>query len=619
MTAGARLEGGGGTRTEELLGRLRDEDALGQLLDRRGRMAELATESGDAKLDWVDQVAWGMAHPDALELTERLAQGIRDRGVRHLIWSGMGGSVQTVHVLKRMGLLDRPGLTVHPLDSTDPAALNRLLRRIGELEGVALTQAGLAPVLRRTLLLAVSMGMTSEEPITHGEWFHGLLREMEIAGVAQQLMVMTLPGSFLDRFAGEVGAPTVPIQLNAQSHIPGRMSAPSTRVFLLPAALALAGRPGLAHVLERCQDEYRLRPGLSTSEREGLVRHDPFIRLAAWLTAQLEQNRNKVLLELPPRYRGLAPWVEQVVEESLGKGGKGFLVFYDQDGEAARRWPDEYSVLEVSEEGDARAGPQTDRPLARLMVPPVAGDDALQQLGLLARLFAGWNLAVSIVSYLTGIPFAGQPAVEAYKRYARELRAAGGRLPYPDRVVTDARGLSLHYSGSLRAGKDPAEVLAGMIQGRLQEGRLGFFDVTLNADPDGPAWERLRSRALSFAGTVLRRPAKVRSGPRDYHATEQSETDGPDELLSLRVLVRRPEGVLLGDYSHRFLHAQALGTMRAMHDAGRPVLLAMVERTDDVSLVSDLLDRAAELLTGSAPFTGSTPASAQSSSDRPCA
>ncbi len=595
MTAGVRLENAGGARTEELLARLRDEDALGQLLERRGRMAELATESQDAKLDWVDQVAWGLAHPDALELTERLAESWRAGGVRHVIWSGMGGSIQTVHVLKRTGVLDRQGVTVHPLDSTDPAALNRLLGRIGELEGAPLTRAGLAPVLQRTLMVAVSMGMTSEEPITHCEWFRGLLREMDIAEFAQHLMVMTLPGSFLDRFASGVGAPTVAVQLNAQSHIPGRMSAPSTRVFLLAAALAQAGRPALARVLERCQDEYRLGPALSSDERAALVASDPFIRLAAWLTMHLEQGRNKVLLDLSPRYRGLAPWVEQVVEESLGKGGQGLLIFYDQDQEAARRWPDQYVLLEISEER-ASFGRPTDRPVARLRLPLVEGDDA--HLGLLARLFAGWNLAVALLGYLSGTAFAGQPAVEAYKRYARELREAGGPLPYPDHAMaTDASGLSLHDPGPPARREDsPAGMLAGALERRLQEGRLGYLDITVNADPEGPGWDRLRSRALHFAGTVLRRPLKLRSGPRDYHATEQSETDGPDEVVSLRVLVRRPERVALGDYDHRFLHAQALGTVRAMRDAGRPVLLAMVERPEDLSLVGDLLDRAAHVL-----------------------
>src|SRR5260370_726978 len=111
----------------EVLDRLTREDVVGQLLQRRGRMAELATEAGDVKLAWVDQVAWALDHPDAIDGVETLAKSIRSR-FAHVIWSGMGGSIQAVHTLKGMGLLGSDGLSLHPLDSTDPAALNRLLR-----------------------------------------------------------------------------------------------------------------------------------------------------------------------------------------------------------------------------------------------------------------------------------------------------------------------------------------------------------------------------------------------------------------------------------------------------------------------------------------------------------
>src|SRR5262249_18913740 len=77
--------------------RLRSEDALGQLLDRRGRMAELATEDGDVKLDWADGVARALDDGSTLADVETLAASIRSAGVRHLVWAGMGGSVQTIH------------------------------------------------------------------------------------------------------------------------------------------------------------------------------------------------------------------------------------------------------------------------------------------------------------------------------------------------------------------------------------------------------------------------------------------------------------------------------------------------------------------------------------------
>src|SRR5437016_10872137 len=53
--------------------------------------------------------------------------------------------------------------------------------------------------------------MTSEEPITHLEWFTDLLQQ---AGVrpAEHLLVMTLPDSYLDRFANAQQAPSLPLQ-----------------------------------------------------------------------------------------------------------------------------------------------------------------------------------------------------------------------------------------------------------------------------------------------------------------------------------------------------------------------------------------------------------------------
>jgi len=91
------------------------------------------------------------------------------RGIRHIIWSAMGGSVQTVYCLKRMGYLDLPGLTIHPLDSTDPASLNRTLEEIAAAEGIdlgalegqtELLRAAIRQVLATTMITGVSMGMT---------------------------------------------------------------------------------------------------------------------------------------------------------------------------------------------------------------------------------------------------------------------------------------------------------------------------------------------------------------------------------------------------------------------------------------------------------------------------
>ena len=572
--------------------RLVGDDAIGQLLDRRGRMAELATENGDVKLDWADQVAWALDHPAAIDGVEELAAWIRSR-FDHVIWSGMGGSVQAVHTIKALLPPPRSGggsgrgpsflppprsgggsgrgaskaeRSIHPLDSTDPAALNRLLRVIAPT-------GELAAGLERTLMIGVSMGMTSEEPITHLRWFEELLRANAVKSPAEHLLVMTLPGSYLDRFAEERGARRESIQLNGQSHTPGRMSAPSTRVFLLPAALYAPG--GVREVLERCQSEFQLRTRIATAERGAVIGTDPFCRLAAWLSTHIDAGRDMVVLDLPDRWAPVAPWIEQVVEESLGKDGRGLLIFYGQDLTSAARWPDRFTVLRVDEGSGVNV---PGRPLATLHLDTKADD--LSRLAVCARLFAGWNLAVALVGYLQGMTFAGQPAVEGYKKYARELRDAPGELPYPKEVLSVKNGA----------------VLAAAVRSFEPQHGLAYFDLTVNGEPAGPLWETAQRAGLRFGNAVLNRPAKIRSGPRDYHSTEQSETAGPPGLLSLRVLVSDPEPIAAGVYDSRFLLAQALGTVFAMRDAGRPVLLSTVRREDGAEALAELLAAAAARL-----------------------
>src|ERR1700681_3048942 len=179
------------------------------------------------------------------------------------------------------------------------------------------------------------------------------------------------------------------------------MSAPSTRVFLLPAALSHAA--AIREVLERCQAEFQLRTGMTAAERSALVSADPFIRLAAWLSANIDAGRDMVVLDLPARWAPVAPWIEQVVEESLGKNGRGLLIFYGQDLASAARWADRFAVLRVDEGSGGDVGGR----LATLHVE--TRDDALSRLAVSARMFAGCYLTVALVGYLQGITFAGQP------------------------------------------------------------------------------------------------------------------------------------------------------------------------------------------------------------------
>src|SRR6266705_2507812 len=98
------------------LQQLIEDDAVGQLRRRDGLMATLGSEDGTHKLDWVEGVARLLAHPTQLEEVEAEARDIWQRGIRHMIWAGMGGSVIAVRVFCELGFCssgDKGQVTIH--------------------------------------------------------------------------------------------------------------------------------------------------------------------------------------------------------------------------------------------------------------------------------------------------------------------------------------------------------------------------------------------------------------------------------------------------------------------------------------------------------------------------
>lgn len=719
---------------QKLLKQLEQEDFLEQFWGCQGRVAELGLEDNQPKLDWVNGLANLVAHPEWQEILLNEAQEIlAEPQVKHIVWTGMGGSVQTVHVLKKAGLLDNSRFTVHILDSTDPAQLNTLLQTIAQTENGSdeINKSVLGKILPTMLMIGVSMGMTSEEPITHLRWFTELLTQYQIEP-KKHLCVMTLPNSYLHQFAEQYGVQRLNLQLDGSSNTPGRMSAPSTKVFLLPLALRLLAltnsdsqlaQQHLATVLQTAQNLYFNED----------INKDAFVKLGAIIAAYSREGRNKVLLQSND-WQALFPWIEQLVEESLGKNGKGFLIFFEQNFTDYQRG---CFALDLNNHHyvDLERTPmplhyQLGFPeLEKLLEKENASQDEiiLAKLTALAAFFANYKKVIVAYAYLQDIVFAGQPAVEGYKRYARLLRDSDQEIEIPasNTYQVSFGSLTLDYSALLEANlisrEDLAEELQslqakiegqkaaetqtaqtsfntlrdrkilfrqlqsqvdkqGFVQGegtleidengvgfltdfvegldkvfvpihlislhnlsegdvvggeakppenqetyfslknvrtingqdwnnyqpkpstalgmgaifytailRLAQQRnlLGYGDITFNGLPSTNMHEQLIQVQQQLFNQYLHIPAKIRLGPQDYHSTEQSETDGPDELVSLRLVAAKHAPIIAGNYTYRFLLAQALGTKQAMQDARRWVLMLYLP-DDNAKTISDL-------------------------------
>lgn len=591
------------------LQQLLQDDAAGQLRRRDGLMATLGSENGALKLDWVEGVARLLAHPTQLEEVEAEARDIWQRGIRHIIWAGMGGSVIAVRVFCDLGFCnghDEGEVSIYPLDSTDPAALNDIVLNIAAAKQLAMAfgKAATDPTFLRALLddvlmVGVAMGMTSEEPITHLEWFTALLQHAALRP-AEHLLVMTLPGSYLDRFAREQQAPSLPLQPDGGTGTGGRMSAPATRVFLLPAALYLtthfpAQSGQLRSLLQQAWEEYNLE--LATSHP---AQH-PFVQLAASLSAASLDGACRLLLSMPEGWQAFVSWLEQLMEESLGKGGKGIVVFDDQTLNHTAPGYAQGGLLHVQVVTEAT---QTSSPQAHqflLPQPSLASKEPRDRLAALAASFLGWQLSMALYGYMQRIQFAGQPAVENYKARARALRSQ------PDPLQTASHWHPALHEGTLtllvphatrsmsheaQLHNDPQRsdsaasafatalriaALADDPHAHPQGKSLGYLDVTVNGEAPPDLIEALEKRAHTLANTLLGVPVKLRQAPAAYHSTEQSEMDGPPYLVSLRLVARSAEASLLGNYTNTFLHAQAVSTWQAMMEVGRPCFLLVID------------------------------------------
>jgi hypothetical protein len=272
------------------------------------------------------------------------------------------------------------------------------------------------------------------------------------------------------------------------------------------------------------------------------------------------------------------------------------------------------------------AGP----PVLSLHVPLASLDAIPDGLGELAGVFAASKLTVAAFGFLQGIVYAGQPAVEAYKKYARDLREALAPVPFPEDTPYQApfRSLTLYYNSLITKGllsvdelaaalaggergergergeeesTDAAAVYAAILrcaqaggvgnpqsairnpQSAIRRGWFRYVDFTFNGEITAPFVVRhdsavsLRSvfeeARRELVNGTLRLRGKIRTGPSDYHSTEQSETDGPPELISTRFVALQHEPILAGTYSDKFLLAQARGTWQAMEDANRWILM----------------------------------------------
>lgn len=415
---------------------------------------------------------------------ERLAAEAARDGLTRVLVLGMGGSSLAPGVLAES--FGAPQLQV--LDSTDPAAV--------------LAAEGAAD-LAHTLFVVTSKSGTTVETISFYRYFAARARP-------EQFVAITDPGTPLEALGRERRFRAV---LEHPADVGGRYAA-LTVVGMLPAALiGVDGRV----LLERA---------LALDEK--LARG-----LGARLAVAARNGRDKLVLRPPAAVASLAPWIEQLVAESSGKGGRGVIPIVGDSGETPRR--DGEVVTEFSAD------------------PLDLGAEFLRWE------YATWELCEAL-----GVDAFDQPDVEEAKRLAQ------GELERP-------RGAPGGGGGEVPLTLSPHQL-------RLAARPGDYLAILAYLPPSSTIAAHLREVRATWA-RALGCATTVGVGPRYLHSTGQLHKGGPNTGLFLVVTADDAVDAEIPGLGRTFgelKRAQAIGDVRALLAKGRRVAQVHFAQAEDV-------------------------------------
>ena len=567
--------------------------AIGMEATRGGRV----TRNGYGMFD----MAWQReAHAQWARLVNAelrsIARDIRETHgtrIRSLVWAGMGGSVEDKSGYAACGLLGA-GVRFYALDSTDPAKLRGILDDLARRSG-----GSLAAALPSTLVVGMALGMTSYEPVVNIEAMARLYDREGIDSRAN-ILYITLPGSVLDQFAAPREFRRVPLQLDEQYTTSGRHSSPLGRGSLYPLGLAKANLGAWLRATDLRDDEI-----------------EAAYRLAAFVHANGLAGRDKVTLRLPARRAGIALWIKQAVEESLGKSealGVKIVIGEPLRGPRYRAADDPRQDRVFLEVETGAAGGKRAAALARSGYPvAVLHGGAGKPLSALMQFV---HHMVFALAYLRDMNFVTQPSVELYKAIAARIYRESGRVGGPERTRAWqrlmntprqsrwGRRVSVHFDdlpgGAVRgdAADQIAMRLVSLADAReVEYGELTYFGDLRITERGRRLARVLDAGATSVFRSALAMPVDVYEGPAMNHSYHEMII-GHGRCFSIVLLSRKQAPLKALGYTADYHVAQFLATKAALARRRRPVVAVVLSDLTPATLAAtrDLFDTVAARL-----------------------
>ena len=433
------------------------------------------------------------------------------------------------------------GLPLTVLDTTDPHQV----------------RAALADRLDRTVVVVSSKSGSTVETDSHRRAYWQAFVDAGIAEPAKRFVVVTDPGSPLEKLARDEGMHLV----LADPDVGGRYSA-LTAFGLVPAYLAGVK---VAELLDQAEE---LAATLGNDEGP-----NPALALGSALGAAARAGRDKLALaDDGTGITGLGDWIEQLVAESTGKDGTGILPVVVENPTAPGATGED--VLTVTYGGAL--------PPAEVPGHGVRPDVAVN--GPLGAQFLVWEAATAFAGRLLRINPFDQPNVTESKENTNRILGSGLDPATPSFVDGPVEG----HGGAGVSTVD--EALSWLLD---QVGDGGYLAVMAYLDRAGEAALADIRPALARASG---RPVTFGWGPRFLHSTGQYHKGGPQVGAFLQVTGAATDDLAVPGQPYSFgtlQAAQAGGDRQALSSRDRPLL--WLHLTDRAAGVAHLLAAARAL------------------------
>jgi transaldolase/glucose-6-phosphate isomerase len=275
----------------------------------------------------------------------------------------------------------------------------------------------------------------------------------------------------------------------------------------------------------------------------------------------------------------LGAWLEQLLAESTGKGGKGLIPVDAEPLGVAKAYSDDRIFVRIRLEGAAEpALDEAIRALKGLGHPVI--EIVLSDPDTLGQEFFRWEMAIAIVGAAIGLNPFDQPDVEASKAKTRDLTQRceqGGRLPAQQPILS-SDGLDLY------ADPRNAEAVRAASETRSLEAYLGaHFRRAHPGDYVGLLAYLDRNAehvaALQEVRSFIRDRTQVATvlgfGPRYLHSTGQAYKGGPNAGVFLQITADPDDDIAVPGQACSFgmiEAAQARGDLEVLEARDRRVL-----------------------------------------------